>query len=388
MSTDLVIPSDYSVDPENLKTRKATKKKIKSEPSSSTTTGAQIIQTSGVMVIPADPAVKPQHAFTHASKVKSETNRGKNVKVIAVAASVDIKANKQSILNDWRAWKPEEVVAMFKLKYDNLKSLSVMLSRFKTELAALKSPLPAEYLKQLALSATEYGAIKKQDRLRRKRGAMSVVVISNADAIVLQALQYITSSNPKLLYAALIVLTGMRPIEIARAAEFSPKLNQTQEHKGWWACQTKFAKRGKRPAAFNPCRDRPFLAPSYLIMRALEIVRRRWPCKKLSSVEVNRKYSTHWQKILTQAYPMLPGLNARLMRRFFACYSWHYFHKGMFIRQDSSTESSLVGYASWVLGHQELDDQIIAYQSLRVDPAPKLELFQLGRALKVPSAKA
>jgi len=33
----------------------------------------------------------------------------------------------------------------------------------------------------------------------RKKGAMSVQIVSNADEIVLQTVQYITSSNPNLL---------------------------------------------------------------------------------------------------------------------------------------------------------------------------------------------
>ncbi len=62
----------------------------------------------------------------------------------------------------------------------------------------------------------------------RKKGAMSVSVIANADAIVLQAMQYMTSSNPNLLYCGLLIVTGMRPIEIAKMAAFSTKLNNEQ----------------------------------------------------------------------------------------------------------------------------------------------------------------
>ena len=39
--------------------------------------------------------------------------------------------------------------------------------------------------------------IRKMSNDVRKKGAMSVQIVSNADEIVLQTLQYITSSNPK-----------------------------------------------------------------------------------------------------------------------------------------------------------------------------------------------
>lgn len=61
---------------------------------------------------------------------------------------------------------------------------------------------------------------------------------------MLQALQYITSSDPNLLFAALLVPTGARPIMIAKVAEYKTSLNNSQQHQSFWACQYKFAKRG------------------------------------------------------------------------------------------------------------------------------------------------
>jgi hypothetical protein len=78
---------------------------------------------------------------------------------------------------------------------------------------------------------------------------------------------------------------------------------------------------------------------------------------------------------------MLPGITARLCRRFFAVYSFNYFGKSVFVGGES--QSSLNGYASWVLGHASLEDQVIAYSSLIVRPQPKLKLFELGKNLKV-----
>ena len=135
-------------------------------------------------------------------------------------------------------------------------------------------------------------------------------------------------------------------------------------------------------------RDRPFLVAYWLIERAVSIVRTRWPTRGLTNREISRKYSSHWQKILQKAYPQVPGITARLCRRFFAVYSFHYFGKSVFIGGES--QASLNGYASWVLGHATLEDHIrslrTGYSSLIVRPMPKLKLFEIGANLKVVEA--
>ena len=301
-----------------------------------------------------------------------------NTKTIQV---VDMKETRREILSNWRAFTASEVVRLHKIHYTNLRSAAVMLSRLKGELASLEDPPPDTYLSKLALSKKEYNEIRAKNSDARKRGAMDVVTISNGDAIVLQALRYITSSDPNLLIAALFPLTGMRPIEISKMALFQTKLNNRQEHQAFWACQTRFAKRGTMLSKYNECRDRPFLVPFWLVERALAIIRKRWPTRSLTNREISRKYSSHWQKILQKAYPQVPGITARLCRRFFAVYSFHFFGKSVFIGGES--QSSLNGYSSWVLGHATLEDQVIAYSSLIVRPMPKLKLFEVGANLKV-----
>ena len=216
----------------------------------------------------------------------------------------------------------------------------------------------------------------------RKKGAMSVHIVANCDDIVLQSMQYICSSDPNLLFPAMLVLTGLRPIEIAKMAAFSTKLNNEQGDKNaWFACQTRFAKRGSMKTQYNQCRDRCFLVPYWLIERALEKVRRRWAVKHLTNIQINRKYATHWGKILGKSFPQWPGITARLCRRFFAVYSYHFFGKSFFM--EGSSQSSLIGFCSWMLGHADLESQAIAYQSLVLRPQPKLRLFELGKSLKV-----
>lgn len=191
---------------------------------------------------------------------------------------------------------PARIVQVFRKHYTNMKSLSVMLSRMKKDLKELDHPPPESYLEKIALKRSEYSELKKQAKDTRQKGALDVQIVSNADDVVLQALRYLTSSDPNLLYAALLPLTGLRPIEIAKQAQFSEKLNNTQNNAEFWACQTRFAKRGNMKSKYNHCRDRPFLAPYYLVERALNIIRQRWSCKHLTNVQVNRKFSTNLAK--------------------------------------------------------------------------------------------
>jgi hypothetical protein len=327
----------------------------------------------GVLVIP---------AYSHSNTTLSSTAK-ESVNVMVIP-SLDIKGTRLAILGNWRGYTPAKIVAIFRTHYENMRSLAVMLSRIKKDLTALDDPPPEEYLSKIALGKKEYNQIRKLNNDVRKRGAMSVHVVENSDAIVLQAMQYMTSSDPNLLYCALLVVTGMRPIEVVKMAAFSTKLNNEQGDKSaWFACQTRFAKRGTMKTNYNQCRDRCFLVPYWLVERALDKVRRRWPVKHLSNVAINRKFATHWGKILIKAFPQWPGITARLCRRFFAVYAYHFFSKSFFM--EGSSQSSLIGFASWMLGHADLESQAIAYQSLMLRPQPKLKLLQLGKELRVKS---
>ena len=323
--------------------------------------------------------VSPVRSARSEEKKTKKTKKKPNTMFIEC---IDMKQKRRDILENWRAFMPKQIVEWHKQHYSNLRSAAVMLSRLKGELGALEDPPPDDtFLSKLALSKKEYNEIRVQNSDARKRGAMDVVTINNGDAIVLQALRYITDSDPNLLIAALFPLTGMRPVEIAKMARFQTTLNNKQDHQPWWACQTRFAKRGTMTTKYNECRDRPFLVPYWLVERALVIIRKRWPTKGLTNREISSKYSSNWQKILQKAYQQVPGTNARLCRRFFAVYSFHYFGKSVFI--GGASQSSLNGYASWVLGHASLEDQVISYSSLIIRPMPKLKLFDVGSQIKV-----
>ena len=125
------------------------------------------------------------------------------------------------------------------------------------------------------------------------------------------------------------------------------------------------------------------MVPYWLVERALLKKRERWPVTKLNNVAINRKYSTHWQNIIQKAYPGWPGITARAIRRFFAVYAYSYFGNSIFT--EASSQSSLIAFSSWMLGHATLDGQAISYQSLVIRPEPRLKLLDLGRELKVNS---
>ena len=132
-----------------------------------------------------------------------------NVKVIA---TLDMKATRMQILGAWQSYTPEQIVSIFRKAYPNTRTLSVMISRFKKQLSALEAPPPDTYLEAVKLQRGEYNAIRKEATEGRTKGSMNVAVISNADAIVAQALQYILSDDPNLCYSGLLICSGMRPI--------------------------------------------------------------------------------------------------------------------------------------------------------------------------------
>ena len=305
-------------------------------------------------------------------KAKKKLHKG-DVKVKPI---FDLKKTKAHILANWSTYDPQKVVLVFLKYYKNLRSCAVMLSRFKKQLGALKPNVPQEYLKQICLNKQQYADIRRKATEARQKEAVGVRVIENSDDILQQAIEYICSSDPKLLLAGIFPLTGLRPIEVAKIALFRTKLNNSvDQYSEFWACQTQFAKR--RISGFNDSRDRCFLVPFWLIERALEIIRKRWPCENLPNMQVNRKYATHWSNLLRRAYPMFPQITAKLCRRFFVAYAYPHF------KSNKGTRMSLNAFASHHLGHVCLADQVIANSSLCLEPAPTLDIFAIGRTLRV-----
>jgi hypothetical protein len=365
----------------------ATNKRKKQKQKQERRNNSRGVSSNGVLLIPAGRDLNIEEVDDDATEEFEKSNTtAMNVKVIP---TLDMRGTKESILNGgWRSYKPSQIVTLFRQHYSNLSTLSVMLSRFKNELSRIDPAPPPAFLEKIKLQKKEYAEIRKQQTTVRSKGALNVQVISNADDIVLQALQYLVSNRAELNYAALLILTGLRPIEIMKVAQFKTKLNNKQGDKtGWYSCQTRFAKRGNMKVEFNECRDRCFLAPYYLIEIALKRVRSKWPCKHLTNLQVNRKYQTQLGRIVTKAFPQWPGITARLCRRFFGVYSYTFFGRSGFFHEGSS-QASLAGHVHWHLGHAVLGDEVIAYQSLVIRPKPALKLFDLGRNLRIKQPKS
>ena len=110
--------------------------------------------------------------------------------------------------------------------------------------ATLSDDLWKIWVDGISLSQIEYKYLLKKKNDTRSRNALRIITIENSDEIVMQAYKYSTTFSPQLAMSSLLVLTGLRPIEIARVATFSPNLNQKQAQPEFWAAQTRFAKRG------------------------------------------------------------------------------------------------------------------------------------------------
>jgi hypothetical protein len=178
------------------------------------------VSSNGVLLIPAGgdlqlniEEVDEDYMQDDATEEENSTT-AVNVKVIP---TLDMRGTKESILEGgWRNYKPSQIVTLFRQHYSNLSTLSVMLSRFKNELSRIDPAPPPAFLEKIKLQKKEYAEIRKKQTTVRSKGALNVQVISNADDIVLQALQYLVSNRAELNYAALLILTGLRPIEIMK----------------------------------------------------------------------------------------------------------------------------------------------------------------------------
>lgn len=261
---------------------------------------------------------------------------------------------------------PEEIVESFRKRYVNKRSCSVMLSRYKQQLKR-EGTCTAEFLKQLCLTQKEYTLIRELNQTRRQEDANNCQRFNNGDAIIQRALRLVRSENPKDCFCGLVVVSGLRPIELVKTATFAPTL-RTQHMPAYWICQTAWAKRRDK---FVEPRDRAFLCPFTVVKRAIDIVRKRWPCEALNNIQVNHQFSNCWLIAMRQRFKdLLPYITPRIMRRFFSTVIYHSFPK-----LDGKLLSALAS-ASHQLGHTVLADQVIAYSSIVVQPAPKINIFE------------
>jgi hypothetical protein len=261
-------------------------------------------------------------------------------------------------------YRPEQLVALFRERFKNKSSLSSEISRLKSLLKKLDQPPCEEYLCELKLDKKEYSELNKIADKKRQQAAMQVKVIKNAPEIVKRAQTFLKEGVPELVFIALLVLTGCRPVELLRVAQFeAPTCNHGKRHR-YFAAQTAFAKRRQDDVQ---SRDRPFLAPFKEIQAGLALVRKNFSCEGLNNTGINNKWCAFFNVILRQHFPEL--VTMRMCRRFFALYSYETFGR-MKYNGETETDGSLIAYSSHVLGHDSGLGSAICYQSLKINAQP------------------
>ena len=266
-------------------------------------------------------------------------------------------------VENWQDFRAEQLVEIFRERFPNKSSLSAEVSRLKSLLKKLPQPPCDEYLAELKLERKEYAELNKIADKKRASAAKDVTVIDNAPEIVQRAIDFLKTNNPDLVFIALLVLTGCRPVELLRAADFdAPQDKHGKKHK-YFACQTAFAKRRHDAEP----RDRPFLVPYKDVKKGLDIVRQTFSCEGLNNTQINNQYNSYFNRILREKFPEL--LTMRLCRRFFAVYAYETFGKMKYNRVDE-THGSLIAFSSHVLGHESGLGSGICYQSLKINAQP------------------
>ena len=126
------------------------------------------------------------------------------------------------------------------------------------------------------------------------------------------------------------------------------------------------------------CRDHPLLCPSYLWTRAIGIIRAHFNKEKLTKRELHQRFAKYWLQLLAKGFPQLVKPTHVLLRRFYAKYGFLYF------QEDFDNIIGENSYISWVLGHTSVEPAL-SYTNLHLRCAGKLKLWDVGRALKVPT---
>lgn len=264
------------------------------------------------------------------------------------------------VVYNWREYTPAQLIKIMHGRYpDSLVSVANMLSRLKMDLSRLDDKPPDEYLAALKLTPDEYETLKENQDESRARAANNVPVITNVDDIYMQAIRLLKTNEPSKLVSALLVLTGLRPIDIFAKAEFAPPVKQAK-YNAFSVAQVRFAKR-KQDGPQVP-RNRVFLAPAKLILPAIDKVRKYYKTANMTAIQINNSLKL---KQLKDDYPMVKDPSPRLFRRLFASLGHYWFS------DFSGKEASLAAWASHHLGHEWFGQQALPYQSIKIN-TPRL----------------
>ena len=343
-----------------------------------------MISESGSLIIPDSPvASKPSKRRKNSTVFLDEhglpmARPGSDTMVIPMP--LDPKETKGAILNNWQAYSAAEVVKMLRQLYSNVGSLSSQLSLLKSTLANLPDPPPAEYLEKIKLTPAEYRLLNDNYRAARDKEGFNLTVVHDADKLVAQALEMITSSDFRVLWPAAVLCCGLRPVELL-TVNFRPPQTKHGAHDGWWVCVSGWAKKGQvKTAKRDFCRDHPLLCPTWLFLRAIKLIRDHFNKETLTKRQLHQRYAKYWLSLLAKGFPQLVQPTHVLFRRFYAKYSFLYFN------EDFPNVIGENSFITWVLGHSSVEPAL-SYTNLHLRNAGKMKLFDIGRGLTVPAVE-
>lgn len=292
-----------------------------------------------------------------------------------VAATMDRTAIKAVLLSSHNQLQPRDIVLAFTEMYPNVATASSQLSRFKKQLRAQTEPPPpsSEYLKNLRLSPAEYTTITSAYAKQRDENSRDARVVLQPDLIAQVSQILLQSEDFRDLWPACIAVSGLRPADLMTVVIDAPKTKHVEED--FWVSVSNVAK--KKAEHANDTFEHPLLAPRWLFLRALAIVRDYFGNGQLlTKEEYSMRYSSYWKTLLDTAFGFVgENLSHVFFRRFYAKYAFHYF-KNDFLPA-SITEH---GFVSFALMHDS-NEPALAYGNLSFSNHGAFDLFTAGRAL-------
>lgn len=268
-----------------------------------------------------------------------------------------------------------EIVLAFTDMYPNTATASSQLSRFKKQLREQVIPPPpsTEYLKNLRLSTGEYATITTAYAKKRDDQSRDARVLKQPDLIAQVAQILLQSDDFRDLWPACIVVSGLRPADLMTVVIEAPKHTHVQED--FWVSISNVAK--KKVGHASDCFEHPLLAPRWLFLRAVGIVRDYFADGvSLTKEEYSMRYSSYWKTLLDTAFGFVgKDLSHVLFRRFYAKYAFVYF-KSDFLPA-AITEH---GFVSFALMHDS-NEPALAYGNLSFEVSGSFDLFVVGRGL-------
>jgi hypothetical protein len=322
---------------------------------------------------PAKPGPPPPRA--RASYAQSTVERPSD-KVIEIP---DPKSVKQAIVDSWIAYTPQQIVKLIKKCYPNVATASSQLSNLKSVLVGLANPPPEDWLAQLRLSRKEYKELANAYREKRDKQGRNLQfhTVHDSDVLVQRSLEMMTSSDYRVLWPALVVCSGFRPVEVLTANIKETPSSSNHIHPGFWICVSNWAKK-KRGSDF--CRDHPLLCPSWLFTRGIGIVRKYFCKVPLTKRQLSQRYSKYQLQLLQKAFPNMVNPTHVLFRRFYAAYSYKHY------KEDFQGIIGKNNYITHVLGHTSTEPSL-SYINVHLRGAGKINIFQIGKNLKVVAKK-